>query len=439
MRSLKTKREFFASKPGFVLAAAGSAVGLGNMWRFSYQASEGGGAAFVCLYLLMTILIGLPIMVSELLIGRTTRRSPIDAYQSLGGRVWSVMGLIAVLTPIVILSYFSVITGWVIRYGLDAFSGFSANPGQHFAAVSEGWSAAGFHFIAMGVTVAIVIFGVRRGIERASIILMPLLLTLLIAFAVWTATLDGAMEGYRFYLSPSLAELANPTVIRQAAAQAFLSLSVGMGVMITYGSYIDKEHDLIAEGAVITMLDFSVAFIGGLVVFPLIFALGLSATVGESTVGALFISLPAAFQELGAVGQVTGFLFFAALLLAGLTSAISLLEVAVSSLVDRFRMKRVTAVSIAASAATVFGLIPALDQEMLGLMDKIASEFLVVAGALASLVLARRVLSDSGDALRQGEGRSSSHITPVALVLIRYVAPAVVGIILVLALADLFL
>ncbi len=304
--------------------------------------------------------------------------------------------------------------------------------------MSEGWSAAGFHFITIAVTVAIVILGVRKGIERASIILMPLLLTLLIIFAVWSATLDGAMEGYRFYLSPSLTELANPTVIRQAAAQAFLSLSVGMGVMITYGSYIDKEHDLIAEGSVITMLDFSVAFIGGLVVFPLIFALGLSSTVGESTVGALFISLPAAFQELGSTGRVTGFLFFAALLLAGLTSSISLLEVAVSSLVDRFRIKRVTAVSISASAATIIGLIPALDQEMLSLMDKIASEFLVVVGALASLVLARRVLSDSGETLRQGGGRLTSHIAPVTLVLIRFVAPAVVGIVLVLALADLF-
>jgi len=407
------------------------------MWRFSYQAAEGGGAAFVCLYLLMTFLVGLPIMVSELLIGRATRRSPVEAYRSLGGGPWSVMGLLAVLTPIVILAYFSVITGWVIRYGLDAHSGFSADPGQNFADVSEGWSAAGFHIIAIAVTLAIVILGVRRGIERASIILMPLLLALLFGFAIWAASLDGAMDGYRFYLSPSLTELANPTVIRQAAAQAFLSLSVGMGVMITYGSYIHKEHDLIAEGAAITLLDFLVAFIGGLVVFPLIFALDLSSTVGESTVGTLFISLPAAFQKLGSVGQITGFLFFAALLLAGLTSSISLLEVAVSSLVDRFRIKRATAVSISAFAATVIGLIPALDQGRLGLMDEVASEFLVVAGALASLMLARKVLADTGDALRQGEGKTTSYFVPVVLLLIRYVAPVVVGIILVLALTDL--
>ena len=224
-------REFFASGLGFVLAAAGSAVGLGNMWRFSYMAAEGGGAAFVLLYLLMTFLIGVPVMALEFAIGRRTRLSPIGAVRQIGGRAWTPLGYLLVITPVVILAYFSVITGWALHYAIDAIPGFSSSPVQRYEEISTGSPAILYHLILMAITIAVVLLGVRKGIERAGLILMPALFIILLGLVFWALTLPGAGQGYSFYLKPSLEALMSPAVFRQAASQAFLSLSVGMGVM----------------------------------------------------------------------------------------------------------------------------------------------------------------------------------------------------------------
>ena len=430
MPSQQPSREFFTTRPGFILAAAGSAVGLGNMWRFSYQAAEGGGAAFVILYVLLTFLIGMPIMVSEFAIGRTTRRSPIGAYRAIGGKVWAPVGFLAVLAPLIILSYFSVISGWTLRYAVDGLVGFSSDFAGRFTEISSGRSAVFYHLILMAVTIAIVLGGVRKGIQRASLILMPMLLLLLIGLVAWAATLPDSATGYTFYLKPSIDALLDPTVIRQAATQAFLSLSVGMGVMITYASYLDKTHDLSQEAVAVSALDFSVAFIGGLVVFPVIFAFGLSGQISESTVGTLFISLPAAFFELGVVGQFVGAIFFVALLVAALTSAISLLEVVVASLMDELKWSRRTSALTAGTIAALTGVVPALSQEALGLMDKVASEVIVVAGALGSLLLAGWMLKDPVGNIRAGASSLFRRIVPGLLIAIRYLAPAFVAIVL---------
>jgi len=436
MPSPRSSRELFATRPGFVLAAAGSAVGLGNMWRFPYQAAEGGGAAFVLLYVLMTFLIGVPIMASEFAIGRRSKRSPIGAYRSIGGAAWVPMGYLAVLTPLVILAYFSVISGWTLRYAIDSMSGFSGDYAARFGEVSSGIPAVVYHLVLMLITVAVVYRGVRKGIEKASLVLMPLLFVLLIGLVVWAATLPGSDQGYDFYLKPSFHELLNPMVIKQAAAQAFLSLSVGMGIMITYSSYLDAKHDLGQEAVTVSMFDFSVAFIGGLVVFPVIFALGLADQVGESTIGALFISIPAAIGEMGDAGQVVGIAFFVALLLAGLTSLISLLEVVVAALMDGLGMRRGPSVLAAGVIAAAAGILPAISQPALGMMDKIASEVFVVAGALGSLLLAGWKLRDPLEEIRAGASPLFARIAPGLILAIRYLAPAFVAVILWLSISN---
>lgn len=413
-----------------MLAAAGSAVGLGNMWRFSYQAAEGGGAAFVVLYILMTFLIGVPIMTSEFIIGRSTKRSPIGAFRFVGGSRWVPVGYLVVLAPFIILVYFSVISGWTLRYALDAITGFSAEPVARFAEIASGPPAIFYHLILMMVTIAVVMRGVRGGIERAALIMMPALLVMVIGLVVWAATLPGSEQGYEFYLRPSIAALSDPIVVKQAAAQAFLSLSVGMGVMITYASYLDDSQDLTKEAVTVSMLDFSVAFLGGLIVFPVIFALGLSDQLGESTIGALFISIPAAFIEMGAVGQVVGFVFFSTLLLAALTSSFSLLEVVVASLMDEFKFNRKRSTIIAGTVAAVAGIVPASSQSALGYMDKIAGEIFVVAGALGSVLLAGWVLKDPLTEVLKGASSSFARIVPGLLFVIRYLVPVFVAVIL---------
>ena len=199
------RREHFGTRVGFVLAAAGSAVGLGNMWRFPYQAAEGGGAAFVVLYVFLTFLIGVPVMAGEFALGRRTGGSPIHALRHVGGSRWAPLGLLFVLTPLLILAYFSVVSGWTLRYALDALGGATFDPADRFAQVTAGGSAIRYHLVVMAITVTIVMGGIRKGIERAGLILMPTLFALLLGLAVWAMTLDGSGPGYAFYLRPSLA------------------------------------------------------------------------------------------------------------------------------------------------------------------------------------------------------------------------------------------
>ncbi|NNM03806.1 MAG: sodium-dependent transporter, partial [Gemmatimonadetes bacterium] len=207
------QRELFNTRAGFILAAVGSAVGLGNMWRFPYVAAEGGGAAFVFLYIILTLSIGIPLMLSEFSVGRGARLSPIGALRKLGGGSWSLLGYMYVITGFIILAYYSVIAGWVVRYGVDGIlSGFPANPGDHFGVVTTGMSPIVYHLLVMATTIFIVSMGVKKGIERAALILMPVLFGILILLAIWAFTLDGAMEGYAVYLRPSFSELMDPYI-----------------------------------------------------------------------------------------------------------------------------------------------------------------------------------------------------------------------------------
>jgi NSS family neurotransmitter:Na+ symporter len=288
----------------------------------------------------------------------------------------------------------------------------------------------------MAATILIVMFGVRNGIERTALILMPVLFIILIGLALWASELPGAEQGYSFYLQPDFMALLEPSVLRQAASQAFLSLSVGMGIMITYASYLSQQENLIRNAMIVSLADFSVAFIAGLVVFPIIFALGISGEISNSTVGTLFISIPHAFQQLGELGQAIGLAFFLVLAVAGLTSSVSLLEVGTASLMDEFRLSRKAATLLAGIGAAIIGIFPALSQDILGHMDKISGELLVIFGALGMAVLGGWVMHDPQSELAEGASASSRRLIPPLLFLIRYLVPLFLLIILALSLAE---
>ena len=377
-------REQWSSRTGFVLAAVGSAVGLGNMWRFSYLTAENGGAAFVIFYLAVTLLVGLPVLLAELVVGRGAQASPIRALAHFGGARWRPLGAVFVAAGFLILSYYGVIAGWTVRYALACMtSGFDPEAVARFGEVSSGWDAFGFHVLFMAGTVGIVAGGVKAGIERTALVLMPTLFALVIGLAVYAATLEGAGPGYGYYLSADFSKLFSLSVLKDAAGQAFFSLSLGMGAMLTFASYLGRDQNLPNESVIIAGADVAVAFTAGLVVFPLIFALGLQQEVGGSTVGALFITMPQAFAGMGGVGRVVGLVFFAALVVGALTSAISLLEVVVSSAMDSLGWSRRRAALIAGAAVTLLGAPSAASVEVLGVIDGIANNLFLLGGGLA--------------------------------------------------------
>ena len=388
-------REQWSTRFGFLLAAVGSAVGLGNMWRFSYLASEHGGAAFLLLYVALTLLVGLPVLLAELTVGRGAGKGPIQALVHFGGRRWSVLGWFFVVGAALVLSYYSVIAGWTLRYALEALLvGFASDAGARFGEISTGGPAIAWHVAFMAVTVGVVMGGIRSGIERASLLLLPLLFLLLLGIALYASTLEGASAGYARYLTIEFDEVLSLEVFRQAAGQAFFSLGIGVGVMMTYASYLSRQDHLPNESLAIAGADFAVAFAAGLVVFPVIFALGLQGQVGESAVGALFITLPEAFATMGGAGRIVGALFFVALAVAAVTSAISILEVLVTSAIDGLGVSRRAAAWAAAGAVAVLGIPSALDLDILGLLDQVAGTLLLVAGGLATAVLVGWIMDD---------------------------------------------
>jgi NSS family neurotransmitter:Na+ symporter len=388
-------RDQWNSSLGFIAAAVGSAVGLGNMWRFSYLTAEKGGAAFVALYLLFTAAVGLPVMLAELTIGRGSGKSPILALGHYGGARWKPLGALFVVTGFLILSYYSVIAGWTLRYaGEAALFGMPENPAEHFGAISQGTAAFAFHLVFMLITMGIVVGGVSHGIERASVIAMPALFLIVCGIAVYSATLDGAGAGYAYYLNADFANALSMDVVVSAAGQAFFSLSLGMGVMLTFASYLPRDSQLPNESLVIAGADFGVAFLAGLMVFPIIFALGLQADVGESTLGALFVALPQAFASMGAVGRFVGLLFFVALIVGALTSAISLLEVVVSAAVDGLGWSRKGAVLVSGVVVMALGALPAFDLETLDVMDQLANNLFLLGGGLALSIFVGWVMDD---------------------------------------------
>jgi NSS family neurotransmitter:Na+ symporter len=370
MPILHTPRDAWGTRAGFILAAVGSAVGLGNMWRFSYIASQGGGAAFVIAYLAIVAAVGIPLMTSEFVVGRMTRTSPARAVRELGGPAWGPLGWLFVFCGFGILSYYSVIAGWTMRYAFDAVrNAIPADAGAYFGAVSTGGDALLSHLGFMAITIGVILGGVRGGIERAVTWMMPLLFLILIGLALWSATLSGATSGYAYYLRPDLGHLLNGKILTQAAGQAFFSLSLGMGAMMTYASYLKGQGNLGRDATVVALSDFAVAFVAGLVVFPVIFTFGLQGQIGGSTVGALFIALPTGFASMGRAGSFVDTAFFVMLFLAAITSAISLLEVVVTAAMDVLGWARKRTTWVFGGIIALLGVPAAYNTTFLGNLD----------------------------------------------------------------------
>jgi len=423
-------REQWGSGFGFLMAAIGSAVGLGNMWRFSYLTAENGGAAFVILYILMILLVGFPVLLAELTVGRGAARGPVQALGFYGGRWWKTLGALFVAAGFLIASYYSVIAGWTLRYTFEGiFLGFAADPATHFTEIASGYDALAWHVAFMAGSLWVVANGITFGIERTSIVVMPLLFLVVCGLAIYAATLPGSQGGYHYYLNAEdYAAIFSRQVLAQAAGQAFFSLSLGMGAMLTYASYLKRTTNLPLQAAIISLSDFAIAFVAGLVVFPLLFALGLQQDVGESTLGALFITLPKAFAGLGVTGRVVGGLFFAALVVGALTSLISLLEVVVASTIDMVGWERRRATLWTGAAATLLGIPAAMNIAALDVMDQIATNILLMGGGLALSIFVGWVMPSPDHEVAAGAGKY--RWLWVWIGLLRYVVPIVLAFIM---------
>jgi NSS family neurotransmitter:Na+ symporter len=404
------------------------------MWRFSYVASQGGGAAFVLAYLFLVAVIGIPLMTSEFVVGRLARVSPAKALPQLGGRRWAPLGWIFVFAGLIILSYYAVIAGWTMRYAWTALStGLPTDAGAFFDKVASGPQAIAWHVVFMVLTIIIVAGGIKKGIERAAVILMPALFVILIGLAVYSFFLPGSSAGYAFFLRPSLGDLLDPQILGQAAGQAFFSLSLGMGAMITFASYLQGENNLAKEATIVSLADFGVAFLAGMVVFPIVFSFGLQDQIGASGLGALFVSLPAAFTSMGAAGRIVGAAFFIMLFFAALTSAISLLEVVVSAVVDTTKVTRRNAAITMGLVITVLGVPSAMSLNFLGAADAVVGNFLLILGGFfTAIFVGYRILPQADEEL--SKGLSNPAIRKGWAFLVRYVAPPILLIVLYLLL-----
>jgi NSS family neurotransmitter:Na+ symporter len=437
------EREQWASGADFVLATIGSVVGLGNIWRFSYVAGESGGGAFLLIYLAAVLLVGLPIVIGEMAIGRKGRGDAIAGFgsRSAGAR-WRHAGWIGIVGCFLILSFYSVIAGWAIKYFVGALTGAlwkDAGGGyggyfQHF--IGNAGEPVGWQLAAIALTMFVVAGGVRRGIEAVNRILMPLLALTVVALAIYAATLPGAAEGWRFLFVPDWSKLADGRVYVAAVGQAFFSLGIGMAVFITYSAYMDEQTRIPRSAVAIAAGDTLFAIVAGLAIFPAVFAFGMSPAAGPELA---FITLPQIFLKMPG-GIVVGILFFGLLVAAAVTSMVSLLEVPVASIVHRTRLGLRAAVGLLGAGVFVvdipsalsFGTLADVTIAGLGILDAIdraVSSYLLPFGGMLVCLYAgwhwRRAaaLDAAGLAGNAAAGR-------LWLALIRYVAPAMILLIL---------
>lgn len=390
-----TDRETWASHLGFILAAVGSAVGLGNIWRFPWLTAENGGSAFLVLYLGLVILVGVPGLLVEFVIGRRSKRNPVGAFRSLSGsRWWPALGAFNVASALVVLSFYSVVGGWTFRYVAASVAGsYFGAPAAYFDGAGFGVPSAAFGLLFLLVVGGIVLLGVERGIEASAKVMMPAIVLLLAGLALWASTRSGAGAGYEFYLSFDWAYLRENffEILGPAAGQALFTLSVGVGVMITYASYLDRDLSLPRDALVIAVSNTFVGFLTGLVVFPLLFSLGIDPTETGTGAGALFVSLAGAFASLPA-GRLIGVVFFAIVALAALSSAISMLEVTVSFLVDEFDLPRTLATAGAVATVAVVACAAALAPALFTFLAGTLADLLLTAGLLGFAVFVVAVL-----------------------------------------------
>ena len=449
-------RDTWGSKAGFVLAAAGSAIGLGNIWGFPTVAGQNGGAAFLLIYLVAVAFIGAPVMLAELIVGRRTQRNPVGAFKALAPRsVWVFVGGLGVFTGIMILSFYSVIAGWTLSYIFKTITGTfeaGADTGVIFNELAgSAVPAITWHLLFMILTIYVVLGGVRDGIERWTRVLMPVLFALLVLLAVRAVTLSGAEAGLSFYLKPDFSKVTG-TVVLSAIGQAFFSLSLGMGAMITYGSYVSKRDDLVSSAGWVTLADTTIAILAGLIIFPTLFHAGLEPGAGGP--GMVFVVLTSLLSSIPPApygGVIFGTGFFLLLGIAALTSSVSLLEVVTSWAVDERGMSRrkaaitlgLTAFMIGIPSALANGAVswlttlPGIGMDFLSFMFMLFGQYSLVIGALLISLFVGWVwgVRAAGEEVRENDGKFPLGRTWAFL--IRFVAPIAIVAILVKMVVDL--
>ena len=433
-------RSTFTTKLGVIATAVGSAVGLGNLWRFPYEAGQNGGGAFLLIYLIFVIILGIPLVSAEFLIGRSSHSNVSGAFKKLAPKThWNVIGYLSILAPFLILGFYTVIAGWTVEYLFQAFTNSFA--GQTPEQLKEAFT----HFSTNTYTPIlwlalfllanyfIIIGGVKNGIEKASNIMMPLLFILLIIFCVRSLLLPGASEGLNFLFNPDFSKIDSGVMLR-AMGQAFFSLSLGMGCLITYASYFNKQTKLGKTAFTVSILDTLVAVLAGVMIFPAVFSFGISPTAGPDLV---FITVPNVFMQMSG-GYIWSILFFLLLTVAALTSTVSMFEVITAFIHEEYKVSRKKATGIIISATFVLGVICSLSlgpwsgftifgKTVFDLFDYISANILLLlCGLLVSIFvgyrLDRKIVQD--ELTNNGENKIW-YLKPLVFVL-RYIAPVAI-------------
>lgn len=435
-----TPRDNWGSKLGFVMAAAGSAVGLGNIWKFPYTAGDNGGGAFVLIYLFFVIFIGFSVMLTEFAIGRRTQKSAVGAFKSTDRR-WTFVGVLGVTSGLLIMGFYPVVGGWALAYVTKVGTGLLRSPeaiGDSFGAfISDPIQPLMWMGIYLFFNIVIVIKGISGGIEKAGKILMPLLFIILIIVSVKGLMLPGSMAGLEFLFSPDFSKI-NSDVILAALGQAFFSLSLGMGCMMTYGSYLKRKENLVQTTAMVTAMDTGVAILAGIAMFPAMFAFGMAPTAGP---GLVFVVVPQLFAEMGGlIGFVLALIFFIGLSVAALTSSVSLLEVVVSYLIDEKGLSRVKAVITASTVMAILCVFASLSLGGLGptlfgtgafdvfdlLTDKI---FLAVGGMLVCIFAGWRLKREDLEDEITNSGEVKFPLFGLWYALVKFIIPVAIAIV----------
>ena len=456
---MEKKKSSFTGSIGFVLAAAGSAVGLGNIWRFPYLAARDGGGLFLVVYLVLALTFGFALLTSEVAIGRMTGRSPLTAYSELA-KGFKPLGVLACLVPMIIMPYYCVIGGWVVKYFLAFVTGAgtaTAQDGYFTGFITDTTGPLGMTIVFLLLTMVVVLGGVDKGIERFSKIVMPLLVILIIVISVFALTISDTdelgnvrtgLEGLKVLVVPDFTNITLKsffTVLMDAMGQLFYSLSIAMGIMVAYGSYMRKEDNMSSAVGQIEIFDTAIAFLAGVMIIPAVYVFMGREGMESSGPGLMFVSLPKVFERMGNAGNFIGALFFALVLFAALTSSVSILEAVVSSFMDQFKINRVKAVIIEGVIALLLGVLVCLGYnklyfeitlpngavaQILDIMDYVSNNLMMPIVAIATCILIGWIIGPQkiiDEVTVNGEkfGRRTLYI-----VMIRFVAPVLLLILL---------
>lgn len=425
----KETRASFGGKLSVILVAAGSAIGLGALWRFPYIAGKHGGAAFLLVFLLSVLVVGIPAMIAEFAVGRRTNKNAVGAFRSLSKR-WSWLGYSGVLGALLISGYYYLIAGWSLEYFVNSISGAMYTSSlpfkEQFASFQESWRPLLYGVAFILLTHGIVARGVEKGIEKAAKVMMPALFAILIVMAVRVAFMPGAALGYRFFFSCDFSEAFKAETIMMAIGQAFFSLSVGMGCMVTYASYFKKDNNMVSTSLNVSLLTLAVSVLAGLVIFPAVFSAGLEPSEGPSLV---FVTLPEIFKGMP-LPSLWSAIFFLLVILASLTSTISFHEVLTAYAAEEFKLSRkngalvTTGISIALSAVTFFGL---FGVDFFTLFDNLTANVLMPLGAMFTCIFVMWFMKKGF--MRQeitNDGQCNGRVVGVLLFMLRFITPLLI-------------